>query len=106
MVPAMTLLLRMPMRVVVGTSLFQMLFTSSATTIMQAAVNHNVDVLLAISLLVGSSVGVQLGARVGRRLSGQQLKILLAMLVLTISLKMFIDLLIRPARILVERGGH
>ncbi len=106
LIPAMTFLLHMPMRVVVGTSLFQMLFTSSATTIMQATVNHNVDILLAISLLVGSSVGAQLGARVGRRLSGQQQKILLAILVLAISLKMFIDLMMRPARFLVERGGH
>ncbi len=106
LIPTMTYLLRMPMRVVVGTSLIQILFTAGATTVMQAAINHNVDVFLAIFLLLGSSVGAQLGARVGKRLSGRQLKILLAILVLGLSVKMFIDLLTRPARILMEMGGH
>ncbi len=106
LLPTMTYILCMPMRIVVGTSLFQMLFTASATTIMQAAVNHNVDIFLAMTLLVGSSVGAQIGARVGRRLSVSQLKILLATLILALSAKMFVDLLVRPARILGELGGH
>jgi uncharacterized membrane protein YfcA len=106
LLPTMTYILCMPMRIVVGTSLFQMLFTASATTIMQAAINHNVDILLAMTLLAGSSVGAQIGARVGKRLSVSQLKILLAILILALSLKMFVDLLMRPARILAELGGH
>jgi uncharacterized membrane protein YfcA len=106
LLPTMTYILCMPMRIVVGTSLFQMLFTASATTIMQAAVNHNVDVFLAMTLLAGSSVGAQIGARVGKRLSVSQLKILLAIVVLALSVKMFVDLLLRPARILGELGGH
>lgn len=106
LIPTMTYLLRMPMRIVVGTSLVQILFTAGATTVMQASVNHNVDVFLAIFLMVGSSVGAQIGARVGKHLSGRQLKILLALLVLSLSVKMFADLLVRPARILAEMGGH
>ncbi len=106
LIPTMTYLLRMPMRVVVGTSLFQMLFTAGATTVMQATVNHNVDIFLAIALLIGSSIGAQVGVRVGRHLSGKQLKIFLAVLVLALCVKMFLDLLIRPARILAQMGGH
>jgi hypothetical protein len=106
LIPTMTYLLRMPMRVVVGTSLFQMLFTAGATTVMQATVNHNVDIFLAISLLIGSSIGAQIGVRVGRHLSGRQLKIFLAILVLGLCVKMFLDLLMRPAHILAQMGGH
>ena len=106
LIPTMTYLLRMPMRVVVGTSLFQMLFTAGATTVMQASVNHNVDIFLAISLLIGSSIGAQIGVRVGRHLSGRQLKIFLAILVLGLCVKMFLDLLMRPAHILAQMGGH
>lgn len=106
LIPTMVYLLRMPMKVVVGTSLFQMLFTASATTVMQAAVNHNVDLFLALALLIGSTVGAQIGTRVSRYLNGNQLKILLAILVLAISVKMFLDLIARPAHVLVQIGGH
>ena len=68
MVPVMVYLLRMPMHVVVGTSLFQILFTCINVTILQATVNHTVDFLLALILLFGSVIGAQLGARVSKRL--------------------------------------
>jgi len=106
MVPVMVYLLRMPMHVVVGTSLFQILFTCINVTIMQAWENHTVDFILALLLLLGSSVGAQVGARVGRKLHGEQLKILLASLVLVVMFKMLHELLARPDVLLAYMGGH
>jgi uncharacterized membrane protein YfcA len=106
MVPVMVYLLRMPMHVVVGTSLFQILFTCVNVTIMQSVQNHTVDFVLALLLLIGSSIGAQLGAKVGRRLGGDQLKILLASLVLIIMGKMLYELLARPDILLAYVGGH
>ena len=74
MVPVMVYLLRMPMHVVVGTSLFQILFTCINVTIMQAYSNHTVDFILALLLLIGSSLGAQVGAKASRFLKGEQLK--------------------------------
>lgn len=106
MVPIMVYLLRMPMHVVVGTSLFQILFTCVNVTIMQATQNHTVDFVLALLLLLGSSIGAQAGAKVGRKLGGEQLKILLASLVLLVMFKMLYDLLVRPDVLLAYMGGH
>jgi hypothetical protein len=106
MVPVMVYLLRMPMHVVVGTSLFQILFTCINVTIMQAWENHTVDFVLALLLLIGSSVGVQVGAKLGKRLRGDQLKILLASLVLIVMVKMLYELLARPSVLLSYAGGH
>lgn len=106
MVPVMVYLLRMPMHVVVGTSLFQILFTCINVTIMQAWENHTVDFILALILLIGSSIGAQLGAKVGRKLHGDQLKVLLASLVLIVMVKMLYQLLARPDVLLAYVGGH
>jgi len=106
MVPVMVYLLRMPMHVVVGTSLFQILFTCIDVTIMQSAQNHTVDFVLALLLLVGSSVGAQVGVKLGRKLHGDHLKILLASLVLVVMAKMLFDLLAQPAVRLAYMGGH
>ncbi|MBW1990533.1 MAG: sulfite exporter TauE/SafE family protein [Deltaproteobacteria bacterium] len=106
MVPVMVYLLRMPMHVVVGTSLFQILFTCINVTIMQAIINHTVDLVLAILLLVGSTVGAQVGARVSRRLKGDQLKILLASIVLLVMLQMLVSLILTPKLLLSYKGGH
>ena len=106
MVPIMVYLLRMPMHVVVGTSLFQILFTCINVTFMQSWQNHTVDFILALLLLVGSSIGAQLGAKVGRRLSGDHLKIFLAILVLAVMVKMLAGLLVRPEVVLSIGGGH
>ena len=78
MVPVMVYLLRMPMHVVVGTSLFQILFTCVNVTVMQSIENHTVDFILALLLLIGSSFGAQIGTRIGKKLQADQLKILLA----------------------------
>jgi len=106
MVPVMVYLLRMPMHVVVGTSLFQILFTCVNVTIMQSIENHTVDFILALLLLIGSSVGAQVGTRIGKKLQGDQLKILLATLVLAVMGKMLFDLLARPDVLLAYAGGH
>ncbi|MGA2025800.1 MAG: sulfite exporter TauE/SafE family protein [Syntrophobacteraceae bacterium] len=106
MVPVMVYMLRMPMHVVVGTSLFQILFTCINVTIMQAWRNHTVDFILALVLLIGSSIGAQLGAKLGKKLRGDQLKILLASLVLVVMVKMLYELLARPEVLLAYVGGH
>ncbi len=106
MVPVMVYLLRMPMHVVVGTSLFQILFTCVGVTIMQATTNHTVDFLLAVLLLLGSTLGAQIGAKVSKRLKGEQLKILLASLVLLVMVKMLLDLVLPPHLRLAPWGGH
>lgn len=106
MVPVMVYMLRMPMHVVVGTSLFQILFTCINVTIMQASQNHTVDFVLALLLLLASSVGAQVGAKLGKKLGGEQLKILLASLVLLVMVKMLYDLLARPDVLLAYMGGH
>jgi uncharacterized membrane protein YfcA len=106
MVPVMVYLLRMPMHVVVGTSLFQILFTCINVTIMQANTNHTVDFVLALILLIGSTLGAQFGAKISRRLKGDQLKIILASLVLLVMAKMLYGLLVKPAILLTYIGGH
>ena len=106
MVPVMVYLLRMPMHVVVGTSLFQILFTCINVTIMQSYTNHTVDFILALILLLGSTLGAQFGAKISKRLKGDQLKIFLASLVLLVMVKMLFDLLITPHVMLAYKGGH
>ncbi len=99
MVPAMIYLLRMPTNVVIGTSLFQIIFVSAAVTIMHAVKNQTVDVVLATILIIGGVVGAQIGARLGQKLRGEQLRALLALIVLGVGLKMLSDLLFMPAEI-------
>ncbi len=106
MVPVMVYLLRMPMHVVVGTSLFQILFTCVDVTIMQSYSNHTVDFVLALILLLGSTLGAQFGAKISKKLKGDQLKILLASLVLIVMVKMLLDLLLTPNIMLALKGGH
>lgn len=106
MVPVMVYLLRMPMHVVVGTSLFQILFTCINVTVMQSVTNHTVDLVLAIILLLGSTIGAQFGARLSRRLKGDQLKIILASVVLVVMLQMLFGLVIPPDIMLAYKGGH
>ncbi len=100
MVPVMVYLLRMPMHVVVGTSLFQILFTCINVTVLQASLNGTVDFVLALFLLLGSVVGAQLGAVASKRLNADQLKILMAVIVLIVTGKMLVGLLVRPTLLL------
>ena len=106
MVPVMVYMLRMPMHVVVGTSLFQILFTCINVTIMQSISNHTVDMVLAIILLLGSTVGAQFGVRLSKRLKADQLKILLASIVLVVMVQMLVSLILAPHLLLAHKGGH
>ena len=106
MVPIMVYLLRMPMHVVVGTSLFQILFTCINVTILQSYTNHTVDFVLALILLVGSTIGAQFGTKISKKLKGEHLKILLATLVLAVMVKMLFSLLLTPDVLLAYAGGH
>ncbi len=107
MVPAMIYLLNMPTNVVIGTSLFQIIFVTGFTTILHAGTNQTVDVVLAILLLVGAVVGAQFGARVGVRLRGEQLRALLALMVLTVCAKLGMDLVVEPQELFsLGTGGH
>lgn len=99
MVPAMIYLLGMPTKVVVGTSLFQIIFVTAFTTFMHALTNQSVDMLLALLLIAGGVVGAQIGTRLGARLKAEQLRVLLALLVLLVCGKLAVDLLIRPAEL-------
>ncbi|OGW39823.1 MAG: permease [Nitrospirae bacterium GWC2_56_14] len=106
MVPIMVYMLRMPMHVVVGTSLFQILFTCIEVTFLQAYTNHSVDFILAVLLLLGSTVGAQIGASFGKKLKAEQLKILLATIVLAVTVKIVFEITLTPSLLLSQVGGH
>ncbi|SHI99260.1 hypothetical protein SAMN05444000_104123 [Shimia gijangensis] len=108
MVPAMIYLLGMPTKVVVGTSLFQIIFVTAFTTLLHATTNYTVDMALAVLLLIGGVVGAQIGTRIGTKLKAEQLRILLAMMVLTVCGKLAFDLLVMPSELysLGASGGH
>ena len=96
MVPALIYLLKVPTNVVIGTSLFQIVFVAAYTTIVHATANQSVDVVLAFLLMVGGVAGAQYGARAGQRLRGEQLRALLALLVLAVGLRLAYDLFVVP----------
>ncbi|NSX56842.1 sulfite exporter TauE/SafE family protein [Parasulfitobacter algicola] len=107
MVPAMIYLLGMPTKVVVGTSLFQIIFVTGFTTLLHATTNYTVDMALAVLLLVGGVVGAQIGTRIGTRLKAEQLRILLAIMVLAVCGKLAFDLLVQPAELYsIGETGH
>ncbi len=99
MVPAMIYVLGMATRVVVGTSLFQILFVTAATTMVHAVTTKAVDIVLAFFLLVGSVIGAQIGSRIAARFRPDYLRLLLAAIVLTVALRMAIGLTWRPDEI-------
>lgn len=96
-IPAMIYLLRMSTSVVVGTSLFQIVFVAALTTILHAYQNQTVDVILAAILMMGGVLGAQIGAIAGEKLKGEQLRFLLAALVLAVCLRMGYDLVVKPS---------
>lgn len=107
MVPAMIYLLGMPTKVVVGTSLFQIIFVTAFTTLLHATTNFTVDVILAVLLLVGGVIGAQVGAILGARLQAEQLRILLAVMVLAVCGKLALDLLLMPSELYsLGTAGH
>ena len=96
MVPAMIYLLRIPTNVVIGTSLFQIIFVTAFTTIVQATTNQSVDVFLAGLLMIAGVIGAQYGVRVGQQLRGEQLRALLAIIVLAVGVRLAYDLIVTP----------
>ncbi|MEP2890385.1 sulfite exporter TauE/SafE family protein [Tateyamaria sp.] len=108
MVPAMIYLLGMPTKVVVGTSLFQIIFVTAFTTMLHATTNFTVDIVLAVLLLIGGVVGAQIGTRIGVKMKAEQLRILLAVMVLAVCGKLAFDLLVTPSELynVAAAGGH
>lgn len=109
MVPAMIYLLHMRTGIVIGTSLFQIFFVTAATTVLQAKENFNVDIVLALILMIGGVIGAQFGTAAGEKLKGEQLRFLLAGLVLLVCLRMAWDLVIKPDELFSLSsitGGH
>ncbi|MBW2707940.1 MAG: sulfite exporter TauE/SafE family protein [Deltaproteobacteria bacterium] len=106
MLPTMCYVLRMPMRVVVGTNLFQELLVCANVTVLQATENQTVDMVLALVLLAGSTVGAQFGARLGHKLNADYLKIIFASVVLIIMVKIFLELVIAPDLMLMLKGDQ
>jgi uncharacterized membrane protein YfcA len=106
MVPAMIYVLGMPSSAVVGTSLFQIIFVAACVTILQSVTTQTVDVVLALLLVAGSVVGAQFGLRAGILLRGDQLRVLLAILVLAVAGNLAWDLIAQPGDLysVVERA--
>jgi len=99
MVPALIYLLRVPTNVVIGTSLAYTLATMAVATVLHATANKSVDIMLALLLMVGGVVGAQFGAQVGQAIRGEQLRALLALLVLAVALRVLFGLFTRPDQI-------
>nr|WP_262693793.1 sulfite exporter TauE/SafE family protein [Kordiimonas aquimaris] len=111
MVPAMIYLLGMPTNVVIGTSLFQIIFVTALTTIFHSVNTQTVDIFLAVLLLFGAVIGAQFGAGMGLKLKAEQLRALLAALVLVVCVKMALGLVLEPVELYsvtdaVAVGGH
>ena len=96
LVPIMIYLLRVPTSTVIGTSMVLTLVTMTFATLLHAITNHLVDVVLALILMVGGVTGAQFGARAGQKIRGEQLRLLLGLLVLAVGIRFAIELVIRP----------
>jgi uncharacterized membrane protein YfcA len=110
MVPAMIYIIGMPTITAIGTDLFQIVMTSANVTLQQAITNHTVDIGLALTLLMGSVVGAQFGVRASKYLRGEQIRILLSIIVLAMMVKLFLDLVLTPDNVVSfakgVTGGH
>jgi len=106
MVPAMIYLLGMPTKVVIGTSLLQIIFVTAFTTALHAITSQTVDLILALLLILGGVIGAQIGTRIGARMKAEQLRVFLALLVLAVCLQLAAGLVLRPAELYsAERGA-
>jgi uncharacterized membrane protein YfcA len=104
LVPALIYLIRVPTGVVIGTSMVLTLVTMSYATVIHAATNHLVDALLALILMIGGVIGAQFGARTGQRFSGEQLRLLLGVLVMMVGLRFAFDLVVQPHELFTVRS--
>ena len=96
-IPAMVYILGMSTNVVVGTSLFQIIFVTANSTFFQSYLNQTVDIVLASLMIVGGVIGAQIGAQLGTKLKAEYLRGILAILVLSVCAKIFTDLTLTPA---------
>jgi uncharacterized protein len=96
MVPALIYILRVPTNVVIGTSLFQVVMVTALVTILHATTNQTVDMILAIILMTGGVIGAQFGAQAGQGLKGEQLRALLALMVLGVCTRLAVELVATP----------
>lgn len=96
LVPALIYIFRVPAQIVVGTSLFQILFTMLAATILHASTNHSVDLFLALLLMVGGVFGAQFGARAGAQIRGDYFRVLLGLLILSVAVRFAADVFTTP----------
>jgi uncharacterized membrane protein YfcA len=97
LVPAMIYLMRIPTRIVIGTSTVQILCVTAFTTVLQATMNHTVDLLLSVPLMAGSVVGAQFGVGFSERFKAEQLRALLSLIVIAVAIRMAFGLVIRPS---------
>ena len=99
MVPAMIYLLRMPTNIVIGTSIFQIIFVTAVVTVLHATFSQTLDVVLALILAAGGVIGGQFGVRAGQKLRGEQLRALLALMVLAVAIRLLFDLVLTPSEL-------
>ena len=99
MVPAMIYLLRMPTNIVIGTSMFQIIFITALVSVLHAGFSQTLDVVLALILAAGGVIGGQFGVRAGQKLRGEQLRALLAVMVLAVAIRLLFDLLLTPSEL-------
>ena len=104
-IPAMIYILRMPTNIVVGTSLYQIIFITSFVTILHASTNQSVDIVLALILLLGGAIGAQIGVRLSSKLNGAWLRIALSILVLGVGIIMATELFIKPENLIQIISG-
>ncbi len=99
MVPALIYLLRMPTNIVIGTSIFQIIFITAIVTLLHATLNFTLDIVLAFVLVIGGVIGGQFGVRAGQKLRGEQLRALLALMVLGVAIRILFDLVLKPSEL-------
>jgi uncharacterized membrane protein YfcA len=99
MVPAMIYLLRMPTNIVIGTSIFQIIFVTAVVTILHASFSYTLDVVLALILAAGGVIGGQFGVSAGQRFRGEQLRAMLAVMVLAVAIRLLLDLVLEPSEL-------
>jgi uncharacterized membrane protein YfcA len=99
MVPAMIYLLRMPTNIVIGTTIFQIIFVTAVVTVLHATLSGTLDVVLALILAAGGVIGGQFGVTAGQKLRGEQLRALLALMVLAVAVRLLFDLVLTPSEL-------
>ena len=99
MVPAMIYLLRMPTNIVIGTSIFQIIFITALVSVLHAGLSQTLDVVLALILAAGGVIGGQFGVRAGQKLRAEQLRALLAVIVLAVAIRLLFDLVLTPSEL-------